>query len=371
MRITIFAARRVLPPDLMTPANASKPFMNDTGPEAVPPPASSSRDERIVDRFEPVPEPYLKSMPSVFASVEDRLHRVLHGVDEAGRALRVLLEADVEPDRAVERGLLIDEQVLELVAERLEVVFAREVLLLARPLGDRVDDAADQLLDAALALGRADLPAEVLRDHDVGGLLRPETGDLDVALLEDDRALFVADDGRADLPFDLVERIDPFAAEEPLELQARRRRAVPMGAWWSAGWWTPPADAQRLSAYFPLRIAEPRPSPRRGDPESLQLCPVVQQLPATNRPIGKASPRPPSTLPDWPDCPSDFAQGAELGCPQAADADGCCRWSPAPSTSQPHRPALRAAFDGAKAGTNMDPVYSVVKPDLLHIVFCF
>ena len=65
--MTIFAARRVLPPDLMTPANASKPFMNDTGPEAVPPPASSSRDERMFDRFEPVPEPYLNSMPSVFA----------------------------------------------------------------------------------------------------------------------------------------------------------------------------------------------------------------------------------------------------------------------------------------------------------------
>src|SRR5439155_15013254 len=67
--ITIFAARRVLPPDLMTPANASYPFMNDTGPEAVPPPASSSRDERIGDRLLPVPEPNLKSIPSVRASV--------------------------------------------------------------------------------------------------------------------------------------------------------------------------------------------------------------------------------------------------------------------------------------------------------------
>src|SRR6476646_7490449 len=69
LRITIFAARRVLPPDLMTPANASKPFMNDTGPDAVPPPASSSRDDRMFERFEPVPDPNLNSMPSVFASV--------------------------------------------------------------------------------------------------------------------------------------------------------------------------------------------------------------------------------------------------------------------------------------------------------------
>src|SRR5213594_4326678 len=67
LRITILAARRVLPPDLITPANASKPFMNDTGPEAVPPPARCSFDERILDRFDPVPEPNLNSIPSVFA----------------------------------------------------------------------------------------------------------------------------------------------------------------------------------------------------------------------------------------------------------------------------------------------------------------
>src|SRR5215216_3408110 len=66
--MTIFAARRVFPPDLMTPAKASKPFMKDTGPEAVPPPARNSLDERRVERLEPVPEPYLKSMPSVLAS---------------------------------------------------------------------------------------------------------------------------------------------------------------------------------------------------------------------------------------------------------------------------------------------------------------
>src|SRR5687767_10612607 len=67
LRMTIFAARRVLPPDLMTPANASKPFMNDTGPDAVPPPARSSFEDRIFERLDPVPEPNLNSIPSVFA----------------------------------------------------------------------------------------------------------------------------------------------------------------------------------------------------------------------------------------------------------------------------------------------------------------
>ena len=66
-RMTIFAARRVLPPDFTTPAKESKPRMKDTGPEAVPPPARRSLEERMCERFEPAPEPPLKSMASVLA----------------------------------------------------------------------------------------------------------------------------------------------------------------------------------------------------------------------------------------------------------------------------------------------------------------
>src|SRR5262245_61083486 len=66
-RMTIFAARRVLPPDLITPAKASKPFINDTGPDAMPPPDNCSLDDRIGERLLPVPDPHLNSMPSVFA----------------------------------------------------------------------------------------------------------------------------------------------------------------------------------------------------------------------------------------------------------------------------------------------------------------
>src|SRR5512146_3355172 len=69
LRMTIVAARRVLPPDLMTPAKASKPFMKLSGPEAVPPPESDSVEERRALRLVPVPEPHLKSMPSVLARV--------------------------------------------------------------------------------------------------------------------------------------------------------------------------------------------------------------------------------------------------------------------------------------------------------------
>src|SRR5436853_7394044 len=69
LKMTILAARRVLPPDLMTPAKASKPFMKLSGPLAVPPPESCSVEERRGERLVPVPDPHLKSMPSVLASV--------------------------------------------------------------------------------------------------------------------------------------------------------------------------------------------------------------------------------------------------------------------------------------------------------------
>src|SRR5258706_10237218 len=61
---TIFAARRVLPPDLITPADASAARMKETGPDAVPPPPSRSLAERMRDRLTPAPEPPLKMTPS-------------------------------------------------------------------------------------------------------------------------------------------------------------------------------------------------------------------------------------------------------------------------------------------------------------------
>jgi hypothetical protein len=42
--------------------------MKETGPEQLPPLERHSREERIGERFVPVPDPHLKSIPSVFAS---------------------------------------------------------------------------------------------------------------------------------------------------------------------------------------------------------------------------------------------------------------------------------------------------------------
>ena len=64
LRMTILAARRVLPPDLMVPADASAPRMKLTGPLAVPPPFRPSELERMLLRLMPEPEPPLKIVPS-------------------------------------------------------------------------------------------------------------------------------------------------------------------------------------------------------------------------------------------------------------------------------------------------------------------
>ena len=77
---TIFAARRVAPPDLIVPALASAPRMKLTGPEAVPPEDSSSFDDRIRDRLRPAPEPPLKISPS--SRYQFRIESIVSSTDE-------------------------------------------------------------------------------------------------------------------------------------------------------------------------------------------------------------------------------------------------------------------------------------------------
>src|ERR671914_3081056 len=71
---TILAARRGFSPDLIVPAHASAPRMNDTGPLAVPPLDNGSVEPRIFDRLTPEPEPPRKMRPSrVFQSRIDSM----------------------------------------------------------------------------------------------------------------------------------------------------------------------------------------------------------------------------------------------------------------------------------------------------------
>src|SRR6476619_7436405 len=85
LRMTILAARRVLPPDLIVPAEASAPRMKLTGPEAVPPPLSSSCDDRMRDRLRPAPEPPLKISPS--SRYQFRIESIVSSTERMKQAL--------------------------------------------------------------------------------------------------------------------------------------------------------------------------------------------------------------------------------------------------------------------------------------------
>ena len=58
--------------------------MNDTGPDAVPPPASCSLAERIFDRLTPEPEPPLKITPSL--RYQSRIESMVSSTDKMKQA---------------------------------------------------------------------------------------------------------------------------------------------------------------------------------------------------------------------------------------------------------------------------------------------
>src|SRR5919197_6318642 len=83
-RTTILAARRVLPPDLIVPAHASAPRMNETGPLASPPFERCSFEERMLDRLIPEPEPPRKIIPSLV--FQSRIDSIVSSTDKMKQA---------------------------------------------------------------------------------------------------------------------------------------------------------------------------------------------------------------------------------------------------------------------------------------------
>ena len=125
----------------------------------------AQRAERLV----PVPEPHLKSMPSVLArsridssvSCTELMKQAEHwggaGVrcQLADRVRRLVVipaiaavlffHAHVEPDRRIEAGLLVQHQVRQFVTEVLGIVERGEIAVVDAPLRDRVHDAVNEL----------------------------------------------------------------------------------------------------------------------------------------------------------------------------------------------------------------------------------
>ena len=149
-------------------------------------------------------------------------------------------QAGVEPLRAVGRGHLVGQHVLEFVLERLGIGGAFEVPVglapvppglgqavehvLGRVLGSqpRVAVSVDDRCAAVVDLGDAGL-AEVFGDDDVGGYLRPGGRNFDVLHLEDDRPVRVGYPRFTAIPRRTLVGIVAFDREPALDPQSLTR----------------------------------------------------------------------------------------------------------------------------------------------------
>ena len=131
---TIFAARRVLPPDLIVPAHESAPRMNETGPEAVPPLASGSIEPRMFERLMPEPEPPRKILPSLV--FQSRIDSIVSSTreDEAGASTAgCSSKPTLNQTGRVERRHLVQQDVRQLGLEGVAVLVGGEVAALRGP----------------------------------------------------------------------------------------------------------------------------------------------------------------------------------------------------------------------------------------------
>ena len=147
---TIFAARRVLPPDLIVPAQESAPRMKLTGPEAsaaLREVLHRAADVREVDARSPSRRgrscpPWCSSRGSTPSC--PRRYRMKQA-EHCGCSSKPTLNQTGR----VEGRHLVEQDVGELGLEGVGVLVGGEVAALAAPAGDRAGDAADHLLDRA------------------------------------------------------------------------------------------------------------------------------------------------------------------------------------------------------------------------------
>ena len=178
--------------------------MKLTGPEAMPPPESDSRLPRSVEKFVPVPEPHLKSMPSVFARpmMDSMLSwtELMKHAEHCGLACTPTLNHTGE----LNATFLLDEQMRQLVAESIARRGRGEVAAFFAPADDRIRDAADQLAHGSFALRRVELAVKIFRGDYVCSSLRPGLGYFHIFLTEYRLPFIIADQCGALFPFNFI-----------------------------------------------------------------------------------------------------------------------------------------------------------------------
>ena len=125
----------------------------------------------------------------------------------------LVVQPAVEPDRRIERAVLIDAQPRQLIAKNFRIFLAGEIALRLAPIRNRPRDAPHELPGAVLALVRAVFAVEILGDNHFRCQRRPTLRDLDVFLFENRLPGIVGDLRRAPVPLQLVERMNIRLAE--------------------------------------------------------------------------------------------------------------------------------------------------------------
>ena len=208
-RITILAARRVPPPDLMEPAPESAQRMKLTGPEAWPPFERASPSPRRRERLTPAPEPPRKISDSEaiqrwiegIVSLTDRMKQadawltwgspgsVGGSSTSRMRSSSCSRVAASTPQLNQTGELKAAFWVTRMWRSSCEKVSASssssEVAALHAVVADGVDHAVDHLAQAALAAWIVHAVAEVLGRDDAHGRVRPVERELAAGLLED------------------------------------------------------------------------------------------------------------------------------------------------------------------------------------------
>ena len=137
----------------------------------------------------------------------------------------LMIEADVEPNRAVECAVLIEAEPGQIVVENLRRFGVGEIAVGHAAIGDRAGDAMDQLPDGSLApavmrVGSVrDVAVKIFRDRDLGRERAPAFRHLDIFLFENHLAAVVGDLRRPAFPLHFIEGRDRRVAEDTLKTQ--------------------------------------------------------------------------------------------------------------------------------------------------------
>jgi hypothetical protein len=137
----------------------------------------------------------------------------------------LMIQPNVEPDRRIERAMLIEAKPGQLVIKNRRRIRIREITVGHPPIRDRSRDAVNELAHRSFATALVrigtvpDVAIKIFRDRDLRRQRAPAFRHFDVLLLENHFAAVIGDFRSASFPFDLIKRRHRRVAKHALKTQ--------------------------------------------------------------------------------------------------------------------------------------------------------